>query len=476
MRNAAIWGCVVGLLLLPLGGGSHPVAGQEAAKLPPRYYALLVGVQQYDPNELRPLPYAEPDVEELSQLLTKRGFRRVVLMTQAAGAKQYRLLPTSGNIRTTLKGLLANKREQDVVLVALAGHGVQFKGEDAAYFCPMDAKLADRTTLISLKELYDALDACQAGTRLLLVDACRNDPQSDNSRSAQGDRVDSITRPQRVKPPGGVAALFSCSAGQKAFESSELKHGIFFHAVIEGLRGKADFHKKDPLTWDELVAWTRAEVPDLVADIYGDGVRQDPELTGRMRGNIALLPASALPDRKMPRSPKNLSAGETMRGNKVGEVRSLTGHAIKFCWCPAGSFRMGSPPDEEGRDGDEGPVTVTLSHGFWLGQTEVTQEQWKAVMGTEPWVEHNDGDTKRYKAGSDFPAIYINYTDTLAFCRELTSQERAAGRLPSDWEYTLPSEAQWEYACRAGPGRRRGIRSAMMRRISETTRGLTKTL
>ena len=94
MRHAAIWGAV-GLLLLPLVGDSRPAAGQDAAKLPPRYYALLVGVRQYDPNELRSLPYAEPDVEELSQLLTEQGFRRVVLMTQTVGAKQFRLLPTS---------------------------------------------------------------------------------------------------------------------------------------------------------------------------------------------------------------------------------------------------------------------------------------------------------------------------------------------------------------------------------------------
>ena len=143
------------------------------------------------------------------------------------------------------------------------------------------------------------------------------------------------------------------------------------------------------------------------------------------------------------------SDDDSMFGKKVGEVRSLTNHPIKFCWCPPGSFRMGSPESDKSADDDEKPqVDVTLSQGFWLGQTEVTQGQWKSVMGTEPWVEL--GDTDRYKAGAAYPAVYINYEDALAFCRKLTSQERRAGRLPSDWKYQLPTEAQWECACRAG--------------------------
>src|SRR4051812_4893671 len=68
-------------------------------------YALLVGVRQYDPNELRSLPYAEPDVTELAQVLKEAGYRQVVTLSQTAGATSFRFLPTSANIRTTLKGM-----------------------------------------------------------------------------------------------------------------------------------------------------------------------------------------------------------------------------------------------------------------------------------------------------------------------------------------------------------------------------------
>ncbi|OQB96022.1 MAG: Serine/threonine-protein kinase pkn1 [Verrucomicrobia bacterium ADurb.Bin122] len=98
---------------------------------------------------------------------------------------------------------------------------------------------------------------------------------------------------------------------------------------------------------------------------------------------------------------------------------------------------MGSTNGES----DEQPVTqVEITRAFWLGKTEVTQSQWEAVMGSNP---------SSFK-GSDRPVECVSYDDALEFCRKLTARERAAGRLPSGYEYTLPTEAQWEYACRAG--------------------------
>ena len=112
---------------------------------------------------------------------------------------------------------------------------------------------------------------------------------------------------------------------------------------------------------------------------------------------------------------------------------------------------MGTP---EATD-DESPVQVVLTRGFWLGETVVTQAFWRALMGSSPW----NGE-EFVKEGSNFPATYISHGDAgdgnieqdsaVAFCTKLTAQERAAGRLPEGWEYCLPTEAQWEYACRAG--------------------------
>ena len=112
---------------------------------------------------------------------------------------------------------------------------------------------------------------------------------------------------------------------------------------------------------------------------------------------------------------------------------------------PAGEFTMGSPKDETNRFDDEEQVAVTLTQPFGLGKYEVTQGQWKSVMGSEPWK-----DKDFVKADKDCPATYVSWGDAKEFCQKLTEIERKSGKLKADEEYRLPTEAEWEYACRAG--------------------------
>lgn len=110
-------------------------------------------------------------------------------------------------------------------------------------------------------------------------------------------------------------------------------------------------------------------------------------------------------------------------------------------WIPPGSFTMGSPETEPGRLAWEGPQTrVSMPRGFWLGRHEVTQAEYEAVRGVNPseW------------RGEDLPVEMVSWNDAVAYCQELTARERRAGRLPAGYEYRLPTEAQWECACRAG--------------------------
>lgn len=106
----------------------------------------------------------------------------------------------------------------------------------------------------------------------------------------------------------------------------------------------------------------------------------------------------------------------------------------------AGLFIMGSSESEAGHDTDETRRQVRLTRDFWLGQYEVTQAEWRDVMGTSP----------SYFTGDRLPVEQVSWSDAMDFCRRLTERERAAGRLPVGLVYTLPTEAQWEYACRAG--------------------------
>jgi formylglycine-generating enzyme required for sulfatase activity len=109
---------------------------------------------------------------------------------------------------------------------------------------------------------------------------------------------------------------------------------------------------------------------------------------------------------------------------------------------PPGTFRMGSPTNEVDRDPDEGPQTaVTISRGFWMGKYEVTQGEYLAVMGSNP--SRFTGDTNR-------PVEMVSWFDATNYCATLTQRERTAGRIATNSVYRLPTEAEWEYACRAG--------------------------
>jgi hypothetical protein len=160
----------------------------------------------------------------------------------------------------------------DTVVLAFAGHGLQFEGQKDCFFCPSDGRpLASRTdSLVSLSKVYEELDASFAGMKVLLVDACRDDPQG--GRTSRG--IDADTAP---RPPQGVAALFSCRAGERAFETEKLGHGVFFYHVLEALKGKAK-DADGEVTFAGLAAFVSRRVSRDVAELIGSGARQSPNL------------------------------------------------------------------------------------------------------------------------------------------------------------------------------------------------------
>ena len=130
-------------------------------------------------------------------------------------------------------------------------------------------------------------------------------------------------------------------------------------------------------------------------------------------------------------------------GVRAGDSRIVAG--IELAWCPAGSFLMGSPDDEPERRADERQVKVTLTRGFWMAKYETTQGDFKRVMGALP------GDlTAELPEGDRNPVGNVNFAEAEAYAASLTQRAHDAGELPVDWEFRLPTEAQWEYAARAG--------------------------
>ena len=152
---------------------------------------------------------------------------------------------------------------------------------------------------------------------------------------------------------------------------------------------------------------------------------------------------------------------------KSKTIKSETG--IEMVWIKPGTFKMGSPANEPERFDDETQHQVTLTKGFYMGKYEVTQEQYKAVTGTNP---------SHFSGNGRLPVEQVSWRDALVFCNKLSISEGLNpvysisgktnpaewGKIPTDendiWDavkmvsgangYRLPTEAEWEYACRAG--------------------------
>ncbi|HMJ51750.1 MAG TPA: formylglycine-generating enzyme family protein [Polyangiaceae bacterium] len=141
--------------------------------------------------------------------------------------------------------------------------------------------------------------------------------------------------------------------------------------------------------------------------------------------------------------PSDVLDATSFDGTKPGEEREVAG--VRLTWCPPGTFTLGSPPTELERRPGEDQVAVTLTRGFWMAKYEATQGDWKRVVGALPGEF-----TTELLEGDDYPVGNVNFAEVEDFCRKLTELARKSGALPEGWEFRLPTEAQWEYAARAG--------------------------
>jgi hypothetical protein len=254
----------------------------------PRRIAVLIGVNRYDNRNFEDLSYAERDMEELAKVLQGSYDVRLLL---GSGAHD-RPRATKANLEKTMEALFASRlTKNDVALIAFSGHGQQMPVRDAdgrqhnePYFCPADAVPTDPATLFNVSQLISRLGECGAGTNLLLVDACRNDPDSTRGRGIEGDVAISL--------PKGMGVFFSCSQGEKALESAKAGggHGLFFYYVLQGFRQESTRNARGEVTWDRLIAYVKDKVQEDGPRLTGlETTRQTPHTIANLGRSPVLI-------------------------------------------------------------------------------------------------------------------------------------------------------------------------------------------
>ena len=126
-----------------------------------------------------------------------------------------------------------------------------------------------------------------------------------------------------------------------------------------------------------------------------------------------------------------LIAATPASGDELGDI-VVNSVGMKLAYIPPGKFTMGSPQTEPGRIANETERHVTFEKGFRIGVTEVTQKEWSLIMGSN----------LAFFKGDDLPVEYITWHEAVEYCRRLSEKEKK--------RYRLPTDAEWEYACRAG--------------------------
>jgi len=402
----------------------QPARGSAGTAAPPpaadwaagRKFGVVVGVNRYDDAGIGNLRFAVADAAAIHAALTQaeNGFNPEQLALLTDDMPQDRQ-PTRNNILKYLNNFIGLAGAQDTVLVYFAGHGTT---EDSRlYLMPSDgsASLAAKTG-VAFEDVRGMLEISPAKRKVLLLDACH----SAQGRSVR--RMDRSVADQLQFDSEGMVVLASCGPDEVSHEMEETGHGAFTHFLLEGLSGAADTNGDTLIGAKELsvFAWDRTR---LWAS--NKGLTQNPWDLSRVSGDIVLTSVITVDGESSDRQPE---AGDEMTVELGGGV------TLEMVWIPPGTFVMGSPANEAGREDDETQHTVTITRGFWMGKYEITQAQCERLTDTK---------SSYFTGDPDLPLENISWEGCMVLLESLNRRTRGGG-------FRLPTEAEWEYACRAG--------------------------
>ncbi len=424
--------------------------------------ALVIGNGAY--TKAKPLPNPANDAADMAAALKALGFEVISGVNQSK--RQIETLIRDFGTKLAASG--------GTGLFYYAGHGIQVGGEN--YIVPVEADIPEEDEVaysaVPISLVLIKMSSAKNDLNIVILDACRNNPFARSWRGFRdGANSDGLAK---ISPPTGTLVLYATEPGKVASDGTG-RNGLFTESLLKQIN-------KPGLEYDQLVKAVSADVwqksgqqqlpwkeGNALQDFYfaASSVKaptntakteaqreqeswnlvKDSSDPGDYRLFLNEFPnganASAARIRlgKLESNPDSIRAG-TMRKSALG---------IELVWIPPGGFMMGSTDAEIERAWQEWKAEcpscprslfarespqrrVVIPSGFWMGKYEVTQRQWQAVMGNNP---------SGSRVGDDFPVENVSWKDVQEFITKLNAQDE-------EFEYRLPSEAEWEYAARAG--------------------------
>ncbi len=351
-----------------------------------RRRALVIGNRNYS---MKPLLNPVNDANKLAQALRETGFT-VTLATDL----------NREALDGTVDKFVQSVQEGDTALFFFAGHGIEVKGQNFLLPTNFSAKVETQVKYQALNaaELQDLLQERKARTVILILDACRNNPYRSWGRDTGGGLAG--------MSGAGVYVAFAAAPGRMADDNPLEENGRFTKHLLAALR-------EPGLGIDDVFNQVRSGVAQ---ETGGDQV---PFSNSGLLGRFVFREAA--PREIIPSTPKRPEPVVVSRAPYVNPKDGL-----QYVWIAPGSFVMGCSDGDGQCDTDENPHRVTITRGFRIGATPVTQAAYQRVIGTNP----------SYFKGPRLPVESVSWDDARKYCSAVGMR--------------LPTEAEWEYAARAG--------------------------